>query len=59
MQITLDPVLCLIGSFQFRWYNLILIISLAIGFVVLLLEPSGLDFPALKRYASTCGHYSS
>ncbi len=45
MQITLDPVLCLIGSFQFRWYNLILIVSLAIGFVVLLLEAKRLGLP--------------
>jgi phosphatidylglycerol:prolipoprotein diacylglycerol transferase len=45
MQITLDPVLCLIGSLQFRWYNLILIISLAVGFVVLLLEAKRLGLP--------------
>jgi prolipoprotein diacylglyceryltransferase len=38
MQITIDPVVFYIGSFAVRWYNLILIFSVAVGLVVLLLE---------------------
>ena len=45
MQVSLDPILFYIGSFAFRWYNLILAISLAIGLGVLLLEAKRLGLP--------------
>lgn len=45
MQITLDPVLFNIGSFAFRWYNLILLTALATGLPVLLLEAKRLGLP--------------
>ncbi len=45
MQVSLDPILFYIGSFAFRWYNLILAISLAMGLVVILLEARRLALP--------------
>jgi phosphatidylglycerol:prolipoprotein diacylglycerol transferase len=47
MQITIDPVVFYIGSFAVRWYNLILIFSVAVGLVVLLLEAKRLGLPRI------------